>query len=278
MSILERSIIPIIEAMYDSLTDTEKLIADFFIQNHDHQFDYAAKHIAQQLHVSVSSLTRFAKKCGFDGYRDFIFNYRESRSSTFTEHGDIIKRVLTDYAEIVNKTFTLIDGAQLERIAKLFAEASRVYIYGIGSSGFAAQDTKYRFMRLGLIIEAITDSEVIAMNQVVLDQDCLVIGFSVSAKTKVVMEALYQAQAKGVKTMLFTANAKPVNHEQFAEIINCASVDNLALGNRISPQLSILIVVDVIYSYFMELDRQHTGSLFKRTLRALDKGSDLNNE
>lgn len=34
------------------------------------------------------------------------------------------------------------------------------------------------------------------MNQVVLDKDCLVIGFSLSARTKVVMNSLAQAQKR----------------------------------------------------------------------------------
>lgn len=79
--------------------------------------------------------------------------------------------------------------------------------------------------------------------------------------------------------MLFTtANVRPENYEAFEEIVVCASMTNLELGNRISPQLPLMIVVDIIYDYFMELDRQLKGTLFSKTLSAIDKEGDINYE
>ena len=42
------------------------------------KMDFSAKEIAKHLFVSEASLSRFAKKCGFRGYREFIYQYEES--------------------------------------------------------------------------------------------------------------------------------------------------------------------------------------------------------
>ena len=73
----EKSVVPVLEAKYDSFTQSEKNIADFFMKNEE-KMDFSAKEIAKHLFVSEASLSRFAKKCGFRGYREFIYQYEES--------------------------------------------------------------------------------------------------------------------------------------------------------------------------------------------------------
>mgnify|MGYP002234048707 CR=1 FL=1 len=69
-----KSVIPVIESNYENFTALEKNIADFFMKNEE-KMDFSAKEIAKHLFVSEASLSRFAKKCGFRGYREFIYQY-----------------------------------------------------------------------------------------------------------------------------------------------------------------------------------------------------------
>ena len=68
----QKSIIPHIESLYESFTPSEKSIADFFIHNTE-ESDISSKALSKKLFVSEASISRFAKKCGFDGYRQFAF-------------------------------------------------------------------------------------------------------------------------------------------------------------------------------------------------------------
>ena len=71
-----KSVIPIIESNYENFTALERTIADFFMKNQK-KVDFSAKEIAKRLFVSEASLSRFAKKCGYRGYREFIYNMRK---------------------------------------------------------------------------------------------------------------------------------------------------------------------------------------------------------
>ncbi len=64
---------------YDTLTTVEKSIGDYFVNNRK-KSDFSSKTIANRLFVSEASLSRFAKKCGFKGFREFIYEYERSLS------------------------------------------------------------------------------------------------------------------------------------------------------------------------------------------------------
>ena len=62
------------------------------------------------------------------------------------------------------QTQDLIDEVQLERIAQLIEDAERVYFFGTGSSGLVAREMKLRFMRLGVVCEALTDQDLLCLD------------------------------------------------------------------------------------------------------------------
>lgn len=270
MSEIFKSSVPIIESVYDSLTPSEKDIADFFISNTNESLDFSSKNISNLVHVSEASLTRFAKKCGFSGYREFIYDYQSKQIPENIQYqSKQMKRVLQDYDKILNKTYSLIDVKQVERFATRLASAKRVYIYGKGSSGLAATEMKNRFMRMGLPIEAISDDDVMLVNHVLVDEETVVIGFSISGNKQVVLKAMEHATAKGAYTVMFTTQQNNIDEKIANEIIPVASVKNLSFGNRISPQLPLLLVTDIIYDYFMEVDNPKTDTIFRQSLKSL---------
>lgn len=77
MALNKHNIIPLIESYYHTFTPLERTIADFFIHNTDEQ-DFSSKNVSRLLYVSEASLSRFAQKCGFHGYREFIYEYKQS--------------------------------------------------------------------------------------------------------------------------------------------------------------------------------------------------------
>ena len=162
MEHFEKSIIPVIESVYPSFTPLERTVADFFIHNTD-ESDLSARHVSELLYVSEASLSRFAKKCGYTGYREFVYRYQEGLNAALPGTDDHIKQVLNTYQELLNKSYSLADRAQIDRICHILTSKRRVYVYGLGSSGLSAQEMKLRFMLAGVDIEAITDIHIMKM-------------------------------------------------------------------------------------------------------------------
>ena len=268
----EKTIIPLIESVYDTFTVLERTIADFFIHN-TKKMDFSSKNISQLLFVSEASLSRFAKKCGFKGYREFLFRYEQNLLGEAPVTDDFTKQVLNTYQELLNKSYALVDEAQMGRITDIISSKKRVYVYGRGSSGLAGMEMKLRLMRIGVNIEAITDSHVMKMNSVLLDESCAVIGISVSGKTLEVMDSLRAAKGMGATTILMTSHKEKVYHTFCDEILLMAVKEHLDNGKAISPQFPILVMVDIFYAHFLQTDKLHRETLHEYTLNALGENS-----
>ncbi|WP_161980244.1 MurR/RpiR family transcriptional regulator [Streptococcus sp. S784/96/1] len=258
-----------ISAYLPSMTSLERSIADYFISQQLTEYDLATTQITQTLHISQATLTRFAKKCGFKGYREFVFEYLNSQKSDKKDfeifHWDLTKRVMLDYHELIQQSHDLVDEEQLQAIAEMLEKADRVYFYGKGSSALVAQELKLRLMRLGLICDAISTTESMIWNTNSLTKNCLVIGFSLSGKTHSVLSSLEKAHDKGAQTVLITT-ANFEHKPSFTDVVRVASTHHLDYGNRISPQFPMLVMVDILYAYFLEINKAKKEQIFKGTI------------
>ena len=112
-----KTIIPTIEANYERYTETERHIADYFLKN-DAIGDLSAEFISTELSVSPASLSRFAKKSGYQGYREFVYEYRNSYVEKTTVEQEESRLVLDTYQSLLNKVYNLLDEAQIKRIVE----------------------------------------------------------------------------------------------------------------------------------------------------------------
>lgn len=265
-----KSVIPIIEANYKNFTSVEKNIANFF-RNNEEIMDFSAKSISNGLFVSEAALSRFAKKCGYRGYREFIYQYEQNLTERNLKIVGNAGSVLNIYQELLNKTYSLIDQKQIMRICEYMADASRVFVCGKGSSGLAAMEAESRFMRIGVDIDSITDSDIMRFQTVFQNSKSMVIGISVSGMTESILYSLQQAHEKKSKTVLITAHKNGRISSYCDEIVLIPSLKYLNYGNVISPQFPILIFLDIIYSYYVSMDKRRMQVLHTSTLRALNR-------
>ena len=261
----KQHILEIIENNLESMTDLEKEIARYFLESQTIQEDLSSLQVTQQLHISQAALTRFAKKCGFKGYREFKFQYQQQATDNETEtpslRHDLSRRVMRNYTQLRIQTEEIIDEEKLQRVATLIEDADRVYFFGIGSSGLVARDMKLRFMRLGVVCEALTDQDGFAWTTSILDKNCLVIGFSLSGQTQSIIDSLIDAKNMGAKTVLLTGRPDTVK-EDFSEILAIAIQNKPDFIQRISAQFPMLLMIDLIYAFFLEINREKKEKIF----------------
>lgn len=209
------------------------------------------------------------KNAATRGYREFVYRYQEGLNATLPGTDDHIKQVLNTYQELLNKSYSLADRAQIDRICHILTSKRRVYVYGLGSSGLSAQEMKLRFMLAGVDIEAITDIHIMKMNAVLLNESCAAIGITVSGQTPEVLRALGAAKEKGASTILFTSRSSS-DYDAFCdEVLLLAVKEHLKNGGAISPQFPILVMIDVLYSHFLTTDSERKEALYEYAVTKL---------
>lgn len=261
----QQNILAIIESHLDKMTDLEQRIGHYFLDPNSIQEDLSSLQVAQTLHISQAALTRFAKKCCFKGYREFSFQYLQDLQKAQTEsdnmQSSLSRHVLYNYNQIHQQTKELIDEEKLKRVAQIIEKADRVYFFGTGSSGLVARDMKLRFMRLGVVCEALTDQDGFAWTTSILDKNCLVIGFSLSGQTQSIIDSLIDAKNMGAKTILVTGQPEKIQ-EDFTEVVPVALQSKPEFILRISAQFPMLLMIDLIYAFFLEINREKKERIF----------------
>ena len=230
-----------IQAAYPKLTAAERSVADFFLQNRE-RGDFSSKAVAARLYVSEASLSRFAQKCGFKGYREFIYEYQRpfDEGSPFLSFSQVTKDVLARYQQLLDSSSRLVDEGQMRRVSQMLANSQRVYIYGMGSSGFAAREFALRLMRTGLLVEAITDSHMIRMNAVLVDETVTVVAITLSGATEEVLWGVREARRRGARVVLMTASQDP-----------------------------ILVMTDLFFAYYLGSNEFFNRERYQRTMQAM---------
>ncbi len=257
---------------YDTLTSVERTVADYFLKN-EREMEFSSKNISNVLHVSEATLSRFAKKCGYKGYREFIFDYEKELKIEMQEQGvsALTRKVRKTYERLMEESFQLLDERKVEKAAVLMSTHSRVLVCGMGSSGYAAREFQLRFMRLGMDIQAMTDSQMIQMSGALMNEQTLLIAITLSGKTTEILEVVRAAREKGAKVILITASKDTALLNRCDLVFPVASAKNLDAGILISPQFPILVLVDVLYTYYFEHDPQTKLRNYYETLAAIKR-------
>ncbi|SUO97594.1 MurR/RpiR family transcriptional regulator [Suttonella ornithocola] len=262
----EKSIIPLIEAKLDSFTKAENIIAQYFIRDCTPNDDLSAKVIANKLNVSEASLTRFAQKCGFKGYRSFAYAYQPPTSPDSEPH---IQPILASYQELLNKTYSIVNMSQIHRLAQMITAGKKISIIGKGSSGMVAREMHFRYKRIGIFCEAIVDDDHIRISGALANEDSLMIGISISGQTPIIIDTLKAAKENGAQILLFTANNDKSFSQYCDEVQLIAKKNQLEHGRLISPQFPVLVVLDMLYADIIRKNPMYYDRIWQKTYNAI---------
>ena len=151
-----------IRAHYNRMTQVQKRIADFILENPEFVVKNSISDLAAATDIkSEASIVRFYRTLGYEGYKDFKIQIAQDLAGqVFYRSGEDIK--MTDsVAEIKRKVFGgviaratdcmhLEDSDLYEQAARMILEATRIFVLGYGAAGGIAVYCQFRLTELGL--------------------------------------------------------------------------------------------------------------------------------
>ena len=241
-----------IEKNFEDMTQLEKSIGEFFIKNKSIR-DFSSKGISGLLYVSEASLHRFAKKCGYKGYREFIFSYEkdiENERNNGTDEkkvNQLNNKLKAAYTTLVEENFTIIKDNQIRKIATLLNSGKRVILIGSETENAIFEEYKLKYLKLGIDINTVTKKEFLEPSVNLLNEESLVIVCDISGENDNLKTVVQKAKIKEADIVLITANEVCEYANLCDEVIKVSYLKGMA--NIISVQMVILMIMDVIYSY-----------------------------
>jgi RpiR family carbohydrate utilization transcriptional regulator len=248
-----------IQASLHALSPSEQRVGELLLLDARHFANTSVTELAALAKVSKPTVVRFCRSMGYAGLSDFKLKLAGSLSegvpfihrnvNADDKAGEILVKVVDNAAAAFLKYRNDASSAAIEKAAKAIAltqqNNNRLEFFGVGNSGFVAQDAQHKFFRLGFHTSAHSDGHLQIMSASLLKPgDCLVL-VSNSGRTRDLLDSCAIAKKNGATTVVITASGSPLS--KAGHIHLCA--DHPENYERFSPMVSRLLhllIIDIL--------------------------------
>ncbi len=201
--------------IYDQLSKSEKLIADYFLNNKNEIISMNIYELSDKIGTSSASVSRFVKKVFGKSFSQTKIEIAKNLEDDSAQHALEIFNWADKFDQIpdkiianINRVFRdVVDLNSIELFQKTvdwLNEAENIYLFGVGSSGLVAQDLQQKLIKLGKRALFITDSNFSVLNSMLATEKDVVIAVSNSGESKEVNIAVRKARENGAKIVSIT--------------------------------------------------------------------------
>ena len=248
-----------IRGLLPALNEQEQKVGAYVLEHAGEVIHLSVSDLAQRALVSDSTVFRFCRKMGADGYQNFKIQLAQElaagRPTTYavaSPHDTLLEaahKAMAADLKALEDTLRIIDPAALERAADAILAAQRVDIYGSGGGAVAALELQAKLMRVGVRAVPHIDAEMQIISATLLTANDLAIGVSHSGASPDVLYALTVAKDAGARTIAITNHpASPV--AALADISLCTAAQEALAheGYPLGARVAQIGLIDVLYT------------------------------
>ena len=254
-----------IKNMYNTLSSSEKKVADYVLLNGYSVSTMTLATIAKEIGVSEPTIVRFVKSIGFSGYSEFKMGLMKDwgRESVIEKSDsellvelhinenerieDIPSKMIGMTIKALEDTLKIIDLDNYKRAINMIKTSNIIDVYGVGNSGSIASDIMNKLLRIGLNCRAYSDNHIQQICASHLTKKDLAIAVSHSGSTIDTVNALKVAKESGARTIALT-NFKGASISEYADItLYTGDVETTFYSETMVSRISQLAIVDMLY-------------------------------
>lgn len=278
MSIIEK-----INAPGQKLSKSDQRLLEYIRKNGLNACSAAISEIAKSCDVSHATVTRFARKFGYDSLRSFKIDLAKEIGSDEHQGGllsstiskeecceETAHKLLQINLATLKQTFKDIDYKVVDDVAKALIKANRVFFFGMGNSGFAALDSAYKFTRIGIDSRAITDGHDIQIHASLIKPNDILIAFSNSGSTKEIIHAARIGIKNNAKVVAITSQGSSNLAEIASVSITYAIRESIIESGSINSKLAIFYIVDLLFAEVVKILGNKAVEMKQKTVMALN--------
>lgn len=278
MSILKKLSNPQIKA-----SKSDNKLIHYFLSNGLKACSSSISEISSCCDISHATVTRFARKFGFETLKDFKIALAQDLGAQDSDnHGkktaiNLKESCETTAQKLLQLNQTLLSQTAVEigfdsvtKLAKEMVNARHIFFFGIGSSGYLARDAARKIARIGIDARCYTDSHEIMTHSVMTGSHDLVIYISNSGKTGELVRSASICSKKGAMICAITAETNsPLYTLTDITILHAVHDYDLAHGYADS-RLSVFFIIDLIYIELIKLIGEKAIRVKQETQVAID--------
>ncbi|AVK64172.1 MurR/RpiR family transcriptional regulator [Lactobacillus sp. CBA3606] len=266
----------LIHEQYETLTRSEKKVADYVLKVGSQLMYATMSDIKMATKVGDATIIRFCQKLGFSGFSDFKIeiakeDFTQKEQTRPADYYDDINRHLQD---ALTATAQLIDPNRLNQAIDLLSQAKSIYIFGVGGSAQVSESFASILLRVGVQATPVSDPHIQAQVASLFKSTDLVIGLSLTGRTKDTYDALKIAKNNQAKVIAITNNLNsPV--AQLGDVVLQTAIEEFLNGGSVAGRISQLYICDVLTQGYENRNQVDAVALREKVLRSiLDKSLD----
>lgn len=267
-----------------------KRIADYILDNLEKSKTITTKELAAACEVAESTISRFVKEVGFDGFQDFKIALAESLISK-EQPGDYVEKTVYediargDSTEIIiekvyhqnllkmHETKKLVDIPQLERAVAVIEKAESLIFVSTGSSSIATNEAIMRFTRAGKRCIFWSDASMQLMVAATASPRDAVIGISDSGKTANIIAVCQSAREKSIPIIAVTSG-RDTPLDRLADVTlftpaPAARQANAGGWESTTSKTAQIILVDMLYACYAARNYDDSLQNMNRTYQSV---------
>lgn len=176
------------------LSKLERHVVDFLNSNPDCIASMTISEIADQAYVSVATVSRAIRKCGFDNFNAARLHLSQNNTNEHSKY--CVNEVLTKSYEECTKTISSIDIGTIIQVTEMIRAAKRIVLLARGLTRIVAEEFQFQLQCQQCNVAVVTDSEIMKKFNFFIQPGDLVIILSVQNTTPELAIAAQAAKKK----------------------------------------------------------------------------------
>lgn len=260
-------------------TKSDRVLIEYIKENIEDVVYKPISQISKESGIGEATITRFSKKMGYSGLHDFKVTL--SREISGLKNRNIInksiennegvmesaKKLFDSNIRILENTFNIIDGNDIEKATDMIINAKKVFFIGIGYSGMTAEDSNYKFSRIGFNCMAIGSSHDMIMMAALMDEDDVVVAISHSGETDEIIKAVSIAKENGARVISVTEDRSSRLRDVSDVSLRYFSGESILETGSISSKLAQFFVIDLVYT---QVVKERYAEVVERKIKTTD--------
>ena len=269
------------------VTKSDKMLMKYIKENIEYVSYMPISQIAKESNIGEATITRFSKKMGFSSLQDFKVTLAQeisisNKSKTIINSNiendepaiDTAKKLLSSNITTLEKTVDLINNQDIHNCANMIINARRIYFVGIGYSGIIAQDSNYKFMRIGLNCMSFDSSHTMIMMASIMEAEDLLIAISHTGETDAIIKTVELAKQNNVNIISITQNQESKLKDRSDINLAYVSEETILETGSISSKLAQIFLLDLIYT---QVVKEKSSEAIDRKINTTDAIKSLKN-
>lgn len=269
------------------VTKSDKILMKYIKENIEYVSYMPISQIAKESNIGEATITRFSKKMGFSSLQDFKVTLAQeisinNKSKTIINSNiendepaiDTAKKLLSSNITTLEKTVDLINNQDIHNCANMIINARRIYFVGIGYSGIIAQDSNYKFMRIGLNCMSFDSSHTMIMMASIMEAEDLLIAISHTGETDAIIKTVELAKQNNVNIISITQNQESKLKDRSDINLAYVSEETIIETGSISSKLAQIFLLDLIYT---QVVKEKSSEAIDRKIKTTDAIKSLKN-